>query len=139
MPNPLIIESNGKKICLVEMPEDAREIAIHYSNHWTNDDIEKLVFLSSIQDPLKCGGDMIHLPPGSWSILGKGEQLSEEQCKEIVGKEYFEDDSEHWFVYEKGGKIKSDLFYATATESGHSLLASNGFEPNKTLILVSDE
>ncbi len=119
----------------VKVPEDASDFKLHYSTHWTNDDVQKLVFSSEIQDPLKCGGDMIHLPPGQWQILSRASELTEEQWKGIVG----------WF--ELAGKVGYRDYshddprfpFANATESGLSLLKSKGLNPDEVLILINDK
>jgi len=76
------------------------------------------------------------LPPGSWSILGKGNEITEEQWKTIVGIEWFEDDDEYFYIYEPDGKVRSNLFYDTAIESGLSLLKSKSLNPESIIILI---
>ena len=59
----------SKAIGVAGLPEDASDLNLHYSTHFTNDDVFKLFFSSDFHDPLKCGGDMMPLPPGPWEIL----------------------------------------------------------------------
>lgn len=74
-----------KDYLLVEVPEDASDFVIHtLSLIGTESPYDKLVFSSRIQDPCKCGGDMIILPTGNWQYITTSELISEEQCKEIV-------------------------------------------------------
>lgn len=121
----------------VVVPQDASDFKTHYSTHHTNDDVEKLVFSSEIQDPLKCGGDMLHLPAGQWEILGKGDSLTEEQwvwvATQVVGWS-----SVIYHNHTASGRDYRDIVeaaFSTATESGLSLLKSKGLKPENTLIL----
>lgn len=88
-----ITQLNERSIA-VEIPEDAADFNLHYLEQAGEWDVPKLVFSSEIQDPLKCGGDMLRLPPGSWSILGKGDQIMENTWQDIgfgnsvIGKEF---------------------------------------------------
>lgn len=64
------------KCLLVEVPEDSSDLKIHYLG-----EIPKLVFSSKIQDPLKCGGDMIHLPPASYGEPVLASEANEAQAE----------------------------------------------------------
>lgn len=95
--------------------------------------------------PSKYGG--VHwigmLPPGSYSILGKGNEITEDQWKGVVDKDErtvtngtrdtlisgFKD-------YERHGGSSIFMVKRTATESGISLLKSKGLNPKTTFILV---
>ena len=71
----------------------------------------------------------IDLPPGQWSIVGKPLELSEEICKTIVRVTIIQ-----------GSTFGTDYqnkkaFKRSAKESLLSLVESEGFEPETTLIL----
>lgn len=77
--------------------------------------------------------DLIELPPGSWSILGKGNELTEEQWNGIVEQ-----------IVVMSGDDLIDGFkdycdpvhgYVSPIPSGLSLLKSKGLNPETTLIL----
>lgn len=74
------------------------------------------------------------LPPGSWSILGKGNELTEEQWNGIVEQ-----------IVVMSGDDLIDGFkdycdpvhgYVSPIPSGLSLLKSKGLNPTTTLILI---
>lgn len=99
-----LIETNGKKLLIAEVPEEANE-------QWLSNGF---IHIGELQ------GDAfsIKLPPGSWQILGKSTELSEVQMKEICP------------LYEWGGyKIyteRPDLLTKDVNESYLSLLKANG-------------
>lgn len=78
------------------------------------------------------------LPEGTWQIIGKGDELTEEQWNGIV--------DDYWQPGEFIGWTKRDYTcpdpnvssFDTAIESGHSLLKSLSLEPGKTLILKKE-
>lgn len=80
--------------------------------------------------------EYVELSAGKWELVGKGSEVTEEQWEGIVDKEYFEDDSEYYYIYEKDNKVRANLFYDTAVESGLSWLKSLNHDPDTTIILI---
>lgn len=114
--------NNGKRFLLVEVPDRAKGfkvvsgIGLRYS--YESGCMEGLV-----------------IPPGEWQLIGKAEQLSEAECASICspwgnGYEGYPDFSSHdeWALFAP---------CLTATDSLHSLLASNNLQPSTTIILQS--
>ena len=87
-----------------------------------------------------------NLPPGSWQILGRGKELTEEQWKEIVPRidgdlawipSYNDPDSGgHGFCYDDYESEDEHTVYYTATESGLSLLKYKNVPIDNVIILV---
>lgn len=104
--------NGGKRFLLVEVPERAKGfkvvsgIGLRYS--YESGCMEGLV-----------------IPPGEWQIVGKADQLSEEQFAEIVRK--------------KGTMFKDYLIngepYHSAKMSLDTLLLSLNLQPSTTIIL----
>lgn len=69
------------------------------------------------------------LPPGSWQLLGRVSEISEEVAATLVERW----DSGIWNDYSRHlARVN------TATESLASLLRSHGFEPEETVLLKAD-
>lgn len=83
------------------------------------------------------GAGFVNLLYAKWSILGKAGEITEEQCKKIVSREYFEDDSEYYHIYEPGDKVRENLFVDTACESFSTLLKAKNV-PESSIVLVKD-
>lgn len=66
-------------IYAVEVPDDAAAIAIHNLGTYS-----KLVFTSSLQDPLGCGGDMLPIEFGNWQFLFTTKEATEDRAANIV-------------------------------------------------------
>jgi hypothetical protein len=88
------------------------------------------VFSSSIQDPLRCGGDMLRLPPGSWTIV----EQTEEGAAKIVEKR-----GDYWKDYldesDLGTSDYDGVHATTALASLHSWIRSQGKEPDEVVIV----
>ena len=68
-------------------------------------------------------------PPGSWQLLGRVSEISEEVAATLVERW----DSGRWNDYSRHlARVN------TATESLASLLRSHGFEPEETVLLKAD-
>ena len=94
----------------------------------------------------------IDLPEGSWQILGRSEQITEEQADQIVGRRYglpFLDEemkkgTPYYFNYEAPLFIPPNwekiVDYSTtiktALESFESLLKSKNISPDNVIILI---
>jgi hypothetical protein len=119
-------------VILIDVPEDATDIKTHIL-----DGITKIVFSSSIQDPLRCGGDMLRLPPGSWTIV----EQTEEGAAKIMPKINDEDESygwEHFMSDEEFEKHDRVDALPTALASLHSWIRSQGKEPKTSIILKKE-
>jgi hypothetical protein len=70
------------------------------------------------------------LPPGSWQIVARASEATEEIARGIVGKEVsvYEDYENNKWVKEK-----------TAIESIHSLIRSHGMQETETIILFNQQ
>lgn len=112
----MTITINNKTLELVEVPEDAKDIEVIDGNsvipamlHWK-------------------GSAAVMLSPGSYTLLFKASEATEQQAGEIV--EYRNEVTRGYVDY---GKIS--WLFTTATESLHSLIRSLGMEVDKTIIL----
>lgn len=109
-------------ILIVPVPEDARGFRIH---------IEKVDWLFFWT---KTGWDDIdsqQLPPGTWRIVGRFKELTEDDWHKIIGgqlKQMPYPDFELVFNW-----------FDTATESGMSLLRSKGIDPESNPIILKKE
>jgi hypothetical protein len=114
-------------VILIDVPEDATDIKTHIL-----DGITKIVFSSSIQDPLRCGGDMLRLPPGSWTIV----EQTEEGAAKIVKKYHTLERYADYSKYEDHDMCAMHLpTVDTALESLHSWIRSQGKEPDEVVIV----
>lgn len=77
---------------------------------------------------LRFGREYIELPSGSWQILGRLDEITEEQAKGIV-QSHTVYGSELYRNYETNG------FSVTAIESLHSTLKANQIDGNPLLLI----
>jgi len=123
------IKTNGITILLVEVPEDATTFVTDWK------------FL--IVDIFSPTQKMIPIMEGSWQILGKSTELSEEQMKEICEfrfgnqSEYLEAGFIDYNAPVRNGfGDKYILNKETVQESYLSLLEANGIDNNKTHLVL---
>jgi hypothetical protein len=109
-------------VILIDVPEDATDIKTHIL-----DGITKIVFSSSIQDPLRCGGDMLRLPPGSWTIV----EQTEEGAAKIMPSKPHED--QLFYTHDNTPET-----FETAIDALHSWIRSQGKEPKTSIILKKE-
>lgn len=124
-------------LCL-EVPVDATAFVIHRVD-WAEESYEKVVFSSRIQDPLKCGGDMVYIGPGSYSILFTTLSCTEEQAASVVERDRggFFGNVEGYKEYFKEGEWAMDNEpFGTARASLESLLRSKFLDPAKNYLLI---
>ena len=85
-------------------------------------------------------GYLAELPIGSWQILGRGNELTEDQWETVVeSKVYYDGDPPGLGAVKYYRDYPDDLEEScifTAAESGQSLLASEDVDPSKVIILV---
>lgn len=111
------IKTNGKNVCIVQVPEGATDITISDQNG--------LWYRSG-----KVWDDSapVCLPPGNWRILGLSNELSEEQMKDVceVAQEvsYWDDINDEYFVYYGHDGIGARYAH-TVQESYASFLTAN--------------
>jgi hypothetical protein len=83
------------------------------------------------------------IPKGSWQLLGIGSEITEKVAATLV-KETGEVEVLMDFNAGGGGRMKWDAYFNyqtghyglnTAEESGHSLIRSLGYEPEKCIVL----
>lgn len=73
----------------------------------------------------------INIPPGSYTLIGKGSEITEEVAKGIV--------QQHAYGYRNYTPNMTVKFaYKTALESFDSLLRSHGKEPGTTVVLKKE-
>lgn len=116
----MITELNEKAIA-VEVPEGAHTFSIGFATG-------RLCY-----SPKGSAINTIYtdLPPGNWSILGRPNELSEEQWKKVVT-------AEKTFGYPSYGQIPNGSYqwFAKPSESGQSLLKSKNVNPESVIILI---
>ena len=85
--------------------------------------------------------ESISLSQGQWSIVGLAKDLTEEQWKGILPQVRggFAGHIAGYKDYNDNGLSMDKAPLKTATESGLSLLASNGKKPSTTLIIIKNE
>lgn len=114
---------NGKEILIVPVPED------YHSPSVRQDSIcPQLQLLGSIGELW-----ITDLPSGSWLLLGKGDEITEEQWGKIIESYYYSGET-RFHNYTSNKK-----FLDTATESSLSLIRSHSFEPTKVIILLKTD
>ncbi len=106
----------------VKVPEDAGRYTMRATNHCDNGSI-------SFYDKFTNEESMCLIPPGNWKILGRGNDLTEEQWRGIVPEMII---GERWSNYNGDYPI----WFHSAKESGKSLLKSKNLNPD-VLILVN--
>lgn len=117
------ITTNSLSILFIEVPENAKEVAIGYNDNGS------LFYLSNKKS------ESVELPFGLWKILGKSTELSEEQMKEICQSieidDYTYDERVFYDMYrnysldESYWNLKCDQC-SNVQESYLSLLEANG-------------
>jgi len=112
------IQTNGITILLVEVPEDATRFVTDWK------------FL--IVDIFSPTQKMIPIMEGSWEILGKSTELSEEQMKEILP--IYEGAIRGYRIYTQ----RPDLLTKDIQESYLSLLEANGIVDGNSASHPSD-
>ncbi len=87
----------------------------------------------------------LNIPPGSWQLLGIGSEITEEVWGGVVESDMYNDgpQEEHGLgmvrYYRDYPDDLSDSFLFTATESGHSLIKSLGYEPGEVIVLFESK
>lgn len=125
MPNPITHTlDNGRKLLLVEVPEDASNIIVDMCN--------SLLFIS---DGDKYDYD---LPPGNYKLLGTSTTISEEQASELVDRLW---DFYRNYTTIDDGTVGNYMRFVvrTAKESLISLLTSLGFDTEKNQIALLEK
>lgn len=117
-------EANGAVHVLVEVSEGS------YAYKVFKDEEPYLSVIQRINGIIET--PRIYLPPGQYEIIGLADQLSEEQCKEIVELgEHPADGSACFFSYQE----PLDYVAVNAVASLHSLLRSHSLTPSTCLVL----
>lgn len=87
-----------------------------------------------------------NLPPGSWSILGKGNELTEDQCKgiveEVVDNKFQVKYRDYWQKEPTKYKWEKELKkmgFINALSSFESLLKSKNINPDSVIILIKKQ
>ncbi len=128
-------------LLFVEVPKDVKDIV-----NYEVDNIPKMAYSTIAQDPFDCGGDLIHLPPGSWELIGLTNSMGESECMmatppiyPVVSprelKNIIEITEETFVDYEwlEGDKERPSYF-ETAKESFQSLLTHLGITDNRAVL-----
>jgi len=79
------------------------------------------------------------LPKANWQIISKASEITEEQAKGIVERDYFDGIGYQYANYNIERKWTFGLRKNTALESFHSLLKSKGMKPSETIILFNQQ
>ena len=115
---PITIGTNT--LLFVDVPEDYHSFRIEHNQVWYYGSIGEV----KNQD----------LPEGSWQIIGKGSEITEDLAGELV--EYWTEDAEgqitHWSEFKN---YIGKEWFSMAIDSLHSLIQSQGKEPEKVLVL----
>ncbi len=117
------IHNNGKTIVAVPVPEDVKGITV-YDN--TPAPTLRYLELSTMLVQI------VNLPEGNWTILGKLSELSDKDCEPLI---------ENWnSAFDDKTKIYENYYGVfkcnTAKESFISLLKANGVDINNELLVL---
>lgn len=105
---------------LVEVPEDAKSFVITVVNR-------KWYYLSAdMGDTFK---DLGRIPKGKWEEVGKGSEISEKEWEVILPGQNIQKTPFYTNFLNKKG------YFNSATESGHSLIASHNYTPGQVVLL----
>jgi len=119
------------KAAVVEVPEDCGGITLYGSQLADEIKYNIMPYIGKFKSI------SISIPPGDWSILcNDTRSISEEQAREVVGAECFEDDEKYYYIYEKDDRVRQNLFYDTALESFQSLMKSKNLDISKRFVLI---
>lgn len=114
---------NENEILAVKVPKDASDIQLHKIGG-----IDEYCITYFTEKPF-AGTERVYLPPpGSYSILGRGMDLKEEQWRRLV--EYSKGSTDSWKDYEHPSFV-----HWRSTASGLSWLKANGIDENYLLII----
>lgn len=127
---------NGNEVLAVKVPDDASDIQLHKIGG-----IDEYCITYFTEKPF-AGTERVYLPPpGSYSILGRGRDLKEEQWQGLVESDWWYDGpkEDHGLgkvtFYREYPKELEDSCLLSATESGLSWLKANGIDENYLLII----
>lgn len=137
-----LIQCNGQSWLLVEVPEDAKDFQLLTMpgdvDFWKlppKDHVD-LYANGILNTPL------VSLPPGSYTLYGKGSDLTEDKWREIVAdisfcrpNPYNVEQDEVVNCWQDYMDETEQLVCYTATESGKSWLTHHQFKPNGCVIL----
>jgi hypothetical protein len=126
-----INENNGKTFLFITVPEDAADIS----------NAKKFGANSKLYGTTQGKRKLLYEAQGNWQIIGKGNELKEEQAEEITPciyddtpiEEDTDADMERGKIYECFDN--SDFICFGPIESLNSLLRSLSLSPQTTLIL----
>lgn len=110
---------NNKELLLVELPEGAKDIDIHYNSDLK---IHQLFWRAEFMG-MKDVGALRDLPDGEWKLIGKLPEVTEEQYHELVHFFIYEDEIAKENIYRDYSELG---FYDTAKESFFSALTASG-------------
>lgn len=109
--------SSGEYL-LVDVPEDAHNVIVYNGelvDNWADEEMQRLKVL----------------PPGHYTLIGKGSEVSWQDKVGIVEKEHDGSQTMHWWYK----NYITDNWTKNIDESFDSLLRSHGKEPGTTVIL----
>lgn len=118
---------------LVEIPTHINKIV------WEKGNEGKVLWMFSIKNDLWHDRRVRINPPGNYQIVGKGNEITDQQWEYIVDyvRGGFFGHIYGWKDYNESGFSMDEPPLKTALMSGLSLIKSNGFNPSATLILKS--
>lgn len=118
------LEINNRTIGLIEIPEHTKEITLRSTKHYNSS--------ISVYDNFTNKETILVLPPGDYTIIGLGSEISEEQWGKIVEfRGYRENDEEMYLDYTEA----IPTIIHTATASGLSLIRFHNLNPETTLLV----
>lgn len=118
----ITLNQPSQTILMLTVPEDAKP----YLHKWPWLDRYALIYNAIGHDLCE-----IYLQEGKWKLIGKGDALSEEEWRGVVPGPPFCSYTPQNILDKKCGGV----WFATAKESGHSLLASHNLRPETTVFL----
>lgn len=135
-----ITQLNERSI-VVEVPEGTKNYHV-----WAGDKPQlgyEYITKNLIEKEFGDSTKYISLPPGSYSILGRPEEITEVQWRGIVERDnrktsngLIEMEVSGFKDYERFGGSSLFQVKSTATESGLSLLKSKGLQDKSIIILI---
>jgi hypothetical protein len=135
-------------ILLVEVPEGSKDFLYYDAGTYGKGGKHYSCGIGFANPDPEITWEEMDLPPGDWELLRSctADKLEESDWEKIVEKDSIKiyNGTNHVLVsgykdYERFGGSSFFTVKKTSTESGHSLVRSQGYEPSKTVILLKQQ
>ncbi len=111
-------------ILVVKVPEDSSDFRVNNDRHGNYLDFETI-----LHEDDSGTYDLIDLPPGNWTLLGKASSITEQQAKGLVEYKSIDKYGQLYYSYEY-----RDWMNISPLESFHSWLTVNGIDKDSVIL-----